>query len=147
MRLNSVRCRARYPAPTRRISYVGPQTGQALVLLTNQFALDALTIALIYRRRWQIVLFFRWIKQHLRLCVFLSTSPSRCTRPDLDRPVRFHLSSDRQAKTPPPIRCGIFCKLSAFPRLSTCLFKGFLPISIHAKSQLDITNKFDMNES
>src|ERR1039458_4673099 len=63
IRLNSAKGRACYPEPLRRISYVDPETGQALVFLTNQFELDALIVAMIYRRRWAIELFFRWIKQ------------------------------------------------------------------------------------
>ena len=46
------------------------------MFLTNQFALDALTVALIYKHRWKIELFFRWIKQHLRLRGFFSTDPN-----------------------------------------------------------------------
>jgi IS4 transposase len=76
IRLNSTKGRACYPEPLRRISYLDPETGQALVFLTNQFNLDALIITLIYRRRWSIELFFRWIKQHLRLRGFFSTSPN-----------------------------------------------------------------------
>ncbi|MSU71667.1 MAG: IS4 family transposase [Opitutus sp.] len=76
IRLNSTKGRASYPEPLRRIRYLDPETGQALVFLTNQFALDALIIALIYRRRWAIELFFRWLKQHLRLRGFFSTSPN-----------------------------------------------------------------------
>jgi IS4 transposase len=76
IRLNSPKGRAGYPEPLRRISYLDPATGQALVFLTNQFKLDALIITLIYRRRWSIELFFRWIKQHLRLRGFFSTSPN-----------------------------------------------------------------------
>ena len=60
----------------RRISYVDPETKQALVFLTNQFDLAAWLTALIYRRRWAIELFFRWIKQHLRLRGFFSHSPN-----------------------------------------------------------------------
>ena len=74
IRLNSATGRARYPAPLRRISYTDPETKQVLVFLTNQFELAALLIALIYRRRWAIELFFRWIKQHLRLRGFFSNS-------------------------------------------------------------------------
>jgi len=55
----------------------------SLVFLTNNFTLPALIIAAIYRRRWEIELFFRWIKQHLRLRGFFSTSPRRRC-PDLD---------------------------------------------------------------
>lgn len=72
--LNTYVGRRDFPARLRRISYVDPETGNALVFLTNQFDLDALTIAQLYRRRWAIELFFRWIKQHLRLRGFYSTS-------------------------------------------------------------------------
>ena len=74
IKLNSPAGRAGYPVQLRRISYVDAETGQALVFLTNQFDLDAMIVAQIYRRRWAIELFFRWIKQHLRLRGFYSTS-------------------------------------------------------------------------
>ncbi len=72
IRLSSAKGRAGYPEPLRRISYVDPETKQALVFLTNQFELAAL----LYRRRWAIELFFRWLKQHLRLRGFFSHSPN-----------------------------------------------------------------------
>ena len=53
--------------PLRRIKFNDPQTGKRLVFLTNNFALDALTIAKLYKCRWQVELFFKWIKQHLRI--------------------------------------------------------------------------------
>ena len=74
IKLNSYVGRRDYPAKLRRISFVDPETGNVLVFVTNQFDLPALTIAQIYRRRWAIELFFRWIKQHLRLRGFYSTS-------------------------------------------------------------------------
>ena len=63
-----------YPAPLRRIGYRDPDTGKALVFLTNNFTVPALTIAQLYRGRWQIELFFKWIKQHLRIKAFYGTS-------------------------------------------------------------------------
>ncbi len=63
-----------YPEKLRRIRYVDPETGQHLVFLTNCFDLPALTIAELYRRRWQVELFFKWIKQHLRIKAFYGTS-------------------------------------------------------------------------
>ena len=60
----------------RRISYIDPESGQALVFLTNQFELAAWVIAQIYRRRWGIELFWRWLKQHLRLRGFFSNHPN-----------------------------------------------------------------------
>lgn len=63
-----------YPAPLRRIKYVDPETGKRLVFLTNNFMLDALTIAKLYKSRWQVELFFKWIKQHLHIKAFYGTS-------------------------------------------------------------------------
>jgi len=63
-----------YPAPLRRIHYVDAEHHNDLVFLTNHFALPAVTIAQLYRARWRVELFFRWIKQHLRLKAFYGTS-------------------------------------------------------------------------
>jgi hypothetical protein len=63
-----------YPAHLRRIRYKDPETGKTLVFLTNQWQLPALTIATLYRSRWQVELFFRWVKQHLRIKRFFGTS-------------------------------------------------------------------------
>jgi len=63
-----------YPDPLRRIGYRDPKTGKALVFLTNNFTVPALTIAQLYHGRWQIELFFKWIKQHLRIKAFYGTS-------------------------------------------------------------------------
>ena len=63
-----------YPQHLRRIRFCDPQTGKRLVFLTNNFALSATTIAALYKRRWQVELFFKWIKQHLRIKRFYGTS-------------------------------------------------------------------------
>ena len=63
-----------YPDPLRRISYLDVKTGKRFRFLTNNFTLPALTIALIYKARWQVELFFKWIKQHLRIKSFYGTS-------------------------------------------------------------------------
>ena len=63
-----------YPTVLRRIAYRDPLTGQKLVFLTNNFTVSAMTIAQLYRCRWQIELFFKWIKQHLRIKNFYGTS-------------------------------------------------------------------------
>lgn len=63
-----------YPDKLRRIHYVDADTGKSLVFLTNNFELPAQTIALIYKSRWKVELFFKWIKQHLRLKHFYGTS-------------------------------------------------------------------------
>jgi hypothetical protein len=64
----------KYPDPLRRIGYVDPEGGRRLVFLTNNFTLPALTIARLYRCRWQVELFFKWIKQHLRIKAFYGNS-------------------------------------------------------------------------
>ena len=63
-----------FEAPLRRVRFKDPKTGKKLVFLTNNFALPALTITQLYRQRWQIELFFNWIKQHLRIKSFFGTS-------------------------------------------------------------------------
>lgn len=63
-----------YPIPLRRVSYYSEETEQRLVLLTNNFSVPALTVAGLYRDRWRIELFFKWIKQHLRIKRFFGTS-------------------------------------------------------------------------
>jgi Domain of unknown function (DUF4372)/Transposase DDE domain len=63
-----------YPDPLRRVSYIDMETRKRFKFLTNNFALPALTIAQIYRSRWQVELFFKWIKQHLRIKAFYGTS-------------------------------------------------------------------------
>jgi hypothetical protein len=63
-----------YPEPLRRIRYYDAERDKRLVFLTNDFSLPATTIAALYKSRWRIELFFKWIKQHLRIKVFYGTS-------------------------------------------------------------------------
>jgi len=65
-----------YPDPVRRVVYRDAETGKRFVFLSNNFDLKALAIANIYKCRWQVELFFRWIKQHLRIKSFYGTSPN-----------------------------------------------------------------------
>ena len=63
-----------YPEYLRRVRFKDPESGKTLVFLTNNTSLPALTIAALYKNRWQVELFFKWIKQHLRIKRFLVTS-------------------------------------------------------------------------
>ena len=63
-----------YPEQLRRIRFKDPESGKTLVFLTNNTALPALTIAALYKSRWQVELFFKWIKQHLRIKCFIGNS-------------------------------------------------------------------------
>src|SRR5690606_40573375 len=63
-----------FDVPLRRIRYKDPGTAKTLVFLTHNFALPALTITELYRCRWQVELFFKWIKQHLRFKAFFGTT-------------------------------------------------------------------------
>ena len=63
-----------YPEPLRRICYYDAETRKRLVFLTNNFTLDAIIIAQLYKARWRVELFFKWIKQHLRIKTFYGTS-------------------------------------------------------------------------
>jgi hypothetical protein len=68
------RAQFRYPDMLRRIRFKDPESGKTLVFLTNNFALPALSVCALYRCRWQVELFFKWIKQHLRIKAFFGTS-------------------------------------------------------------------------
>ena len=64
----------RYPIQLRRIRFKDPETGKTLIFLTNLFAPPAATVCALYKARWQVELFFKWIKQHLRIKKFFGTS-------------------------------------------------------------------------
>jgi transposase len=72
--LNGYYSARNHPEHLRCIRFHDPGTGKTLVFLTNNTTLSALTIAALYKSRWQVELFFKWIKQHLRIKRFLATS-------------------------------------------------------------------------
>ena len=72
--LNGFYVRRDYPEHLRRVKFKDPASGKTLVFLTNNMTLPPLTIAALYKSRWQVELFFKWIKQHLRIKRFLATS-------------------------------------------------------------------------
>ena len=72
--LSTQRSATHYPDRLRRISYRNPEDGKTLVFLTNNFDLPALSIAQLYKCRWQVELFFKWIKQNLRIKHFFGTT-------------------------------------------------------------------------
>jgi hypothetical protein len=74
IRLNGFYASQDYPAVLRRIGYFDIETNQKFVFLTNNFALPALTIAQLYKCRWQIEIFFKWIKQYLQIKTFFGTT-------------------------------------------------------------------------
>ena len=74
IRLTGVRADEHYPDLLRRVKFSDSGTGNTYVFLTNNFALTALQIAMLYKLRWQIELFFKWIKQHLKIKVFWGES-------------------------------------------------------------------------
>jgi hypothetical protein len=74
IRLTGMKTRTGYPEPLRRVSYRDPETDRRLVFLSNDFDLPALMIADLYKQRWQVELFFKWIKQHLKIKAFYGYS-------------------------------------------------------------------------
>jgi len=74
IRLTGVDSRRTYPVPLRRIRYIDPETAKNLVFLTNNFALPPWIITQLYRSRWRVEIFFKWIKQHLRIKAFYGCS-------------------------------------------------------------------------
>jgi len=95
--LSSFESASVYPDALRRVSYFDAETGKRLKFLTNNFVLPALTIAHLYKQRWQVELFFKWIKQHLRIKAFYGTryKRERGEDPDLDRSVGLRASGYR----------------------------------------------------
>ena len=74
IKLTGIKTSTLYPIPLRRITFRDEEQNRTFVFLTNNFQLDALTICQLYKLRWQIELFFKWIKQHLRIKSFYGTS-------------------------------------------------------------------------
>jgi len=74
--LNNRKTRKGFPQALRRVSFIDPETQKHLIFLTNQFDLPAIVVAQLYRQRWGVETFFRWLKQHLRLRGFFSFSPN-----------------------------------------------------------------------
>ncbi|MDA7640324.1 IS4 family transposase [Opitutaceae bacterium] len=74
IRLNGAKTKSLYLGDLRRISFLDTETGNLLVFITNNFEIDALVVAKIYKARWQIELFFKWIKQNLRVKAFYGLS-------------------------------------------------------------------------
>ena len=76
IRLRGPKSRKLYPDTLRLVRYTDPDTRKRLAFLTNNLALDAPSIALLYRKRWRIELFFKWVKQHLHVKAFFGTTPN-----------------------------------------------------------------------
>jgi hypothetical protein len=72
--LTGINAKDDYPQPLRRIKYHDQDTGKTFNFLTNNFTIPAQTVADLYRYRWQVELFFKWIKQHLRIKSFFGTT-------------------------------------------------------------------------
>jgi len=101
IRLNSNQARRDYPEKLRRIRFFDAENDLSLVFLTNNFALPALIIAAIYRRRWEIELFFRWINS-TSACADSFHKPQRRRCPDLDGDLFLPVGRDRQTRTGAP---------------------------------------------
>lgn len=76
VRLRGPKSRTLYPSTLRLVRYVDPDTHKRFMFLTNNLALEPATVALLYRRRWRIELFFKWVKQHLHVKAFFGTTPN-----------------------------------------------------------------------
>ena len=114
--LTAIESALAYPDPLRRISYFDAETNKRFKFLTNNFALPALTIARIYKSRWQIELFFKWIKQHLRIKQFYGTSENAVKTQILDRGLSLRTGRDRAQEVGPGGRVSTkFYRFSALP--------------------------------
>ena len=85
-----------YPVPLRRVSFRDELHHRSLVFLTNNFLLPSLTVSQLYKARWQVELFFKWIKQHLHIKAFYGPFRQRREDPGLDRSVGLRPAGDSQ---------------------------------------------------
>jgi hypothetical protein len=107
-----------YPEPLRRVRYFDRDRNQRLVFLTNNFAVSAITVADIYRLRWQVELFFKWIKGHLRIKAFYGTS--------------------RNA-----VKTQVWIAISVYLLVSILKKQWNIPLSLHTFLQILEVNLFD----
>ena len=118
--INSIKA---YPDTLRRVTYVDPDTQKRFRFLTNNFALPALTIAKIYKSRWQVELFFKWIKQHLRIKAFYQDAEK------VTPPVTSSFSTTPgyrcEEQTTNRARCSaIFRRRTEYLRITRCVESG-----------------------
>lgn len=135
---------AAYPEKLRRVRFRDAEKEQDWVYLTNDFALPALTVADLYRYRWQVELFFKWIKQHLRIQTFYGTSPNAVrtqiwtaiTVYVLMAIVRKRLGIDRELYTLLQILSVYVAEQVPLPQLLT--ESGYTPKERHIRNQLSL---------
>jgi hypothetical protein len=97
--LTAINSAQAYPETLRRVSFYDNETDKRLKFLTNNFVLPALTIAQVYKSRWQVELFFKWIKQYLRIKAFFGTSENAVKTPNLDCGVGLRARGGRSQAT------------------------------------------------
>ena len=110
-----------YPEQLRRIRCKDPETGKTLVFLTNNTALPALTIAALYKSRWQVELFFKWIKQHLRIKRFIGNSENA-------------------------VKTQIWCAVAAYVLIAIVKRELQLDASLHALLQIISVSAFEKTQ-
>lgn len=107
-----------YPEQLRRVRYLDPELDKRFVFLTNNFTVDSKTVAEIYRCRWQVELFFKWIKGHLRIKSFFGTSPNA-------------------------VKTQIWTAISTYLLVAIMKKQWDIPISLHTFLQILEVNLFD----
>ena len=110
-----------YPEQLRRIRFKDTESGKTLVFLTNNTALSALTIAALYKSRWQVELFFKWIKQHLRIRHFIGNSENA-------------------------VKTQIWCAVAAYVLIAIVKRELQLSTSLHALLQIISVSAFEKTQ-
>ena len=116
--LKNKKSREAYPEAMRRISFIDLERKKRLVFLTNLFTVPAQTVADIYKKRWQVELFFKWIKQHLRIKTFYGTSPNA-------------------------VKTQIWVAISVYLLVAILKKRFQLPVSLHTFLQIIEVNMFE----
>jgi IS4 transposase len=139
--LNSFYPLQEYPERLRRVRFFDPQQQKRLVFLTNNFALPAKTIADLYRSRWHVELFFKWIKQHLRIKVFVGTSPNALKTQVWTAMCAYLLVAIVRKRL--NLDMSLYTILQI---LSVCLFEKTPILQAFSQQQLQITEGADCNQ-
>jgi len=116
--LNGFQSAKRYPEHLRRVRYKDPELEKSLTFLTNNTTLPPLTIAALYKSRWQVELFFKWIKQHLRIKKFLGTSENA-------------------------VKTQIWCAVSTYVLIAIIKKQLALPVSLYTILQIFSASVFE----
>jgi hypothetical protein len=144
IRLRGPRSRHLYPDTLRLIRYRDPDTARRLAFLTNHLRLDPLTVALLYRMRWKIELFFKWIKHHLHIRAFFGTTPNAVQTQLWIAVIVYLLVHRLRLRHPTPLDPGRLLQLLSVTALEKTLVSQLLLDEPDSPTMVDYPNQLTL---